>query len=489
MKAASLLTALLFRWAVADKPDYDAMWKKFKITYHKYDQANDYDEKLRFNVFKANVDIIVAHNEKNLSYTLGVNEYADLTWEEFSKTHLGFHKGAKLKALSTTPANVSVADSIDWVAKGAVTDVKNQMQCGSCWAFSATGSVEGALQIATGRLVSISEQDLVSCDDGSEGCKGGGMDDAFGWIEKHGICTEDDYPYTSGAGVTGTCKTTCKPEVTLTGFTDVPKGDESALQKAVNLGPVSIAIEADKSAFQLYSGGVLDSASCGKELDHGVLIVGYGTDSGKDYWKVKNSWGANWGEDGYIRMVRNKDMCGLADEASYPTGVKFMGPLPPTPAPTPPPPPPPPPGPPPSPATGCKFPQVQACYTASLQTCWTPFQKKNQLTSAALDSLQDQTTAAGIKKNLIGGSEWKDVWSVQTKGEYAYLTAYKFQTYDFLQSYQFAQATLQLMGSKDTHALDAFNKLTDQFDGTFYSKHGCGVNNTASTASEPIVVV
>merc|ERR550537_1045842 len=167
------------------------------------------------------------------------------------------------------------------------------------------------------------------------------MDDAFGWIEKHGICTEEEYPYTSGAGVSGTCKTTCKPQVTLTGFTDIPKADESALMKAVNLGPVSVAIEADKSAFQLYSGGVLDSSSCGKDLDHGVLVVGYGTDSGKNYWKVKNSWGANWGEDGYVRVVRNKNQCGISQQPSYPTGATVSpGPAPtpapptPTPAPT-----------------------------------------------------------------------------------------------------------------------------------------------------------
>jgi C1A family cysteine protease len=221
------------------------------------------------------------------------------------------------------------ADSLDWSTKGAVTPVKNQAQCGSCWAFSTTGSLEGAFQIAGNPLTSLSEQDLVSCDNSAhggtdQGCNGGLMDNAFKWIEKNGICTEAAYPYTSGGGSSGTCKTSCAKAVTLTGFTDVP--NEGAMLAALAKGPVSVAIEADKSAFQLYKGGVLDNAKCGKKLDHGVLAIGYGTDSGKGYYKVKNSWGASWGESGYIRMVQGKDQCGIADSASYPTGAKAMGP-------------------------------------------------------------------------------------------------------------------------------------------------------------------
>ena len=128
------------------------------------------------------------------------------------------------------------------------------------------------------------------------------MDNAFKWIEANGICSEKDYPYSSGSGSSGSCKTpACSPVATLTGFKDVPAGDESALQEAISNQPVSVAIEADKSAFQLYKSGVLDSAACGKQLDHGVLAVGYGTDGGKDYYKVKNSWGATWGASSEIR--------------------------------------------------------------------------------------------------------------------------------------------------------------------------------------------
>jgi len=317
--------------AVAQSPDYQTMWEKFKLDYGKDYSANGNEEEQRFQVFKANVDIINAENAKKLSYQLGVNQFADLTAEEFAKERMGFKPANRWGDLPNVPfPNTSgevLADSIDWVAKGAVTPVKNQAQCGSCWAFSTTGSLEGAYQIASGKLVSLSEEDLVQCDhNGDQGCQGGLMDNAFGWIKQTGgICTEADYPYTSGSGITGTCKKTCTPAVTLTGFTDVPSKDEDALKSAVAKHPVSIALEADKSAFQLYTGGVLDSPSCGTQLDHGVLIVGYGTDSGKDYWKVKNSWGADWGESGYIRIVRGKNMCGLAMQPSYPTGAGATG--------------------------------------------------------------------------------------------------------------------------------------------------------------------
>merc|ERR1719329_1489073 len=170
------------------------------------------------------------------------------------------------------------------------------------------------------------------------------MDNAFNWAQQNGICSETAYPYTSGGGVTGSCKKGCSPVVSITGHTDVPSKDESALQAAVSKQPVSVAIEADKSAFQLYSGGILDNSACGTNLDHGVLVVGYGTD-GKDYWKVKNSWGASWGEQGYIRMVRNKNQCGISQQPSYPTGAKAAGPSP-GPSPPAPPTPPSPPSPP-----------------------------------------------------------------------------------------------------------------------------------------------
>jgi C1A family cysteine protease len=309
--------------AASDEPDYVGMWTKFKNDYNKDYSGNGEDEQKRFDIFKKNVDIIEEHNAKKLSYWLGVNEFADQTSEEFFSTHLGY-KGEKARFGATVPfPNITdVADSIDWVAKGAVTPVKNQQQCGSCWAFSPTGALEGAFKIAGNALTSLSEEDLVQCNSVTDsGCQGGLMDNAFNWVQQNGICSESAYPYTSGGGVTGTCKKGCSTVMTITGHTDVPSRNEAALKQAVSQQPVSVAIEADKSAFQLYSGGILDNSACGTNLDHGVLVVGYGTE-GKDYWKVKNSWGASWGEQGYIRMVRNKNQCGISQQPSYPTGAK-----------------------------------------------------------------------------------------------------------------------------------------------------------------------
>jgi len=305
-------------------------------------------EKTALQAWLDNDAIIEAHNAKRLSYWLGHNEYSDLTWEQFSSERLPGFVQSMSNALEGSrtlfvPPAADPPTAVDWVTKGAVTPVKNQGRCGSCWAFSTTGAVEGANFVANGKLVSLSEEELVQCShNGNQGCRGGLMDNAFKWIEKTGLCLESADPYTSGGGVTGTCSgmsATCAPNVTVTGFTDVAHGDESALLAAVAKQPVSIAIEADKSAFQLYKGGVLDNPACGEKLDHGVLLVGYGTDSGKDYWKIKNSWGATWGESGYIRFIRNKNQCGLANQPSFPTGAKPAPKRPPAPPPPPPAPP------------------------------------------------------------------------------------------------------------------------------------------------------
>ena len=201
-------------------------------------------------------------------------------------------------------------------------DKKN---AGSCWAFSAVAAMEGITQLSTGKLISLSEQELVDCDTSGEdqGCSGGLMDDAFKFIEQnHGLTTEANYPY---AGTDGTCnrKKAAHPAAKINGYEDVPANNEKALQKAVAHQPIAVAIDAGGSEFQFYSSGVF-TGQCGTELDHGVAAVGYGTsDDGMKYWLVKNSWGTGWGEEGYIRMQRDvtamEGLCGIAMQASYPT--------------------------------------------------------------------------------------------------------------------------------------------------------------------------
>jgi len=281
----------------------------------------------RFNVFKANLDHINAHNKENHTYTLGMNVFGDMTPEEFYSTHLGYRQEPRDYLRSVNQADLShvkPAASVDWRTKGAVTPIKDQGQCGSCWAFSATGSTEGAWQIAGNDLVAVSEQQLVDCskNGGNDGCNGGLMDNAFSWIiSNKGITDETSYPYKA---VDGKCKTGLKSVTTISSFKDVKQNSETDFQAAVTLTPVSIAIEADQSAFQFYSSGVF-SGVCGTSLDHGVLIVGYGTSGSSTYYILKNSWGTSWGEAGYMRIQggstgtnKKAGECGMFMEPSYP---------------------------------------------------------------------------------------------------------------------------------------------------------------------------
>ncbi|KAH7845670.1 hypothetical protein Vadar_004617 [Vaccinium darrowii] len=285
----------------------------------------------RFEVFKDNLRFIDEHNSVDRTYKVGLNRFADLTNEEYRSMYLGTRTDAKRRFVKAKGASRRYAveegeklpESVDWRETGAVAPIKDQGSCGSCWAFSTVAAVEAVNQIATGELIELSEQELVDCDTKYDaGCNGGLMDYAFEFIiENGGIDTESDYPY---LGVDSTCDQTRKNAkvVSIDGYEDVPPYNEKALKKAVAHQPISVAIEASGREFQLYLSGVF-TGECGMALDHGVAVVGYGTENDVDYWIVRNSWGTSWGEHGYIRMERNvaetfAGKCGIAMQSSYP---------------------------------------------------------------------------------------------------------------------------------------------------------------------------
>jgi len=301
--------------------------------------------------FNDTLENIKAHNSKNLSWRMGVNRFSDLTGDEFSelmrfatcRKHMNTtqrfrekrQRGKQLKQMRN-PKN---AATVDWrstnnpLGKVAVTGVKNQGGCGSCWSFSATGAVEGAWVISERSLISLSEQELVSCDKQDSACNGGLIDYAFEYVKENGLAAEALYPYVSGSGDVPSCDASkvAQKAATITKFVDVETRSEDALENALNIGPVAIAIEADQSSFQSYTSGVL-TATCGDSVNHGVLAVGYGHDtaSNLDYWIVKNSWGTSWGLSGYVYLERHissaSGQCGILKQPSYPVVDNYEDP-------------------------------------------------------------------------------------------------------------------------------------------------------------------
>jgi len=314
-------------YATRTEREYLKAWKDFTS---KYGKTYNHNEVLNlFQIFKNNVDYVDNFNGEGKSFTVEINQYADLSNKEFQAHYMG------LKTIDASKRNNDNVEELDgptplpafwdWRAKGAVTHVKDQGHCGSCWSFSSTGATEGCHFVTNGTLISLSEQNLIDCSVvwGNEGCQGGLMDDAFQYmISNGGIDSELSYPYLAKDGKCNYNATACASAVN--DYKDVNSGSESSLQKAVYMAPVAVAIDASLSSFQLYSGGVYYEAACSStQLDHGVLAVGWGYDNSTkmDYWIVKNSWGIGWGQEGYIWMARNKsNNCGIATMASYPVG-------------------------------------------------------------------------------------------------------------------------------------------------------------------------
>ena len=311
------LGALLFFARQSDQEFQD-----FIAKYEKKYSSEEYAR--RRGLFNENLAKIQTHNSKGLSWYLGVTEFADLSAEEFVAQRTSHYQGAP--SLPTPLPVDNLPPAVDWQAQGAVTPIKNQGMCGSCWSFSTTGSIEGAHFLATGDLVSLSEQQILSCSFGLKydnfGCLGGQMIQAFQYvIDAGGLESEEKWAYNPYIDLICEAKAT-DFVASISSYNSVPSGSQLQLKAAVAQQPVSVAVEADQSSWQLYKGGII-SSDCGQALDHGVLAVGYGTENGVDYWLVKNSWGADWGENGFLRILRNDTdtsggLCGIALDASYP---------------------------------------------------------------------------------------------------------------------------------------------------------------------------
>jgi cathepsin L len=323
-----------------DSCDHKGCFEDWKQAFGKT-YPNEDENSRRFGIFMDNWRIVNDHNTADHSWKLGMNQFGDLTVDEFQMQVFGRLGGCLLPKGDAMPsfdinkqsAGVSANPAtVDWTnvgGKSYVTPVKNQGQCGSCWAFSTTGSMESRHAIKNGNtdsaITSLSEQELVDCSNaqGNQGCNGGLMDNAFKYIEKeNGLCSESEYKYTARDG---TCKaSTCGTHYdAISTYTDVKSDSTGDLETAVVAGPVSVAVDAGGTTWQLYKSGIVDG-HCGVLLDHGVLAVGYDNSGSENYWRVKNSWGPSWGMNGYILICKdcnkngNQGECGINKEPSYP---------------------------------------------------------------------------------------------------------------------------------------------------------------------------
>ena len=284
----------------------------------------DFDIQSRFLVFKDNVYNIFEHNAKNSSFKLEINQFTDYYPNELAllrNDNRSIQKTLSCKEFTTSTVT-SLPDSVDWRTKdNIVSPVKDQAQCGSCWAFATVEAVESALALKGKGLQTLSPQELVDCSSsyGNYGCSGGIMDRALDFIIDNGVCSESEYSYTASDN---TCKQ-CTPVASISDCQDIPSNNQLLLKEAVSIQPVIVAIEADRTYFQFYKSGILDSTLCGTNLDHAVVVVGYGEEDGQKYWIVRNSWGTSWGDNGYVKILRSEStndsgICGIAMNPSIP---------------------------------------------------------------------------------------------------------------------------------------------------------------------------
>lgn len=306
--------------------EVQTLWTSFKQTHSKFYSLEE--DAQRFALFQERVQMVQEHNVKyargESSYAMKLTPVADWTYEEMMARNGYRQRDATSRNIETVRhvfVDGAAPDSVDWRSKGYVTDVKDQGQCGSCWSFGTTGTLEGAWVKAGNKLTPFSEQNLVDCDRAWDaGCNGGLPEVALEYVIKNGIESEADYPY---KGRQGKCQfDKSKVAGRASAEKKVPADDEDALKNSVaTVGPIAVGIDASHFSFQLYSHGVYDESRCSStRLDHAVLVVGYGTENGKDYWLVKNSWSTRWGDEGYVKIARNKNNhCGVATQATYPT--------------------------------------------------------------------------------------------------------------------------------------------------------------------------
>jgi len=342
-------------------------FSEFKKTFNKEYSCED-EETRRFSVFSENLLAAEKHNARRMkSYTRGINMWSDMTQEEWENMFLTGYKrmvpGDSAAGVKEDRVKTEVPDSWDWRDQGVVTDVKNQGACGSCWAFAATEQIESYTALASGQLTSLSTQQMTSCTPnpltcgGTGGCMGSTPPLGYNYIQLFGQMKEEDYPYTSGStSQTGSCEydlSSLTPVASITGYNNLPANDQEAVMNHIaTVGPLAISVAA--SSFKDYTGGVYDGCNYDENigLNHGVQLVGYGSEDGTDFWIVRNSWGSAWGESGYIRLLRESEpgcgvdsttsghvcadgpgyddalhvcgMCGMLFETSYPLGAHLI---------------------------------------------------------------------------------------------------------------------------------------------------------------------